>query len=426
MTRGLTGFCNGGVTHLFRDRKIREPILAMRAGKGLLLARARGTDSSIHTGNGMRTLYLHVGHSKTGSSFLQASFANSIDRLAECKIDYPGAPSEAAAGWKISSGNGQALLTAAPESFEINENRVFFSAERLFLAFAQDRDWPDRLQAMCAHHDIQAVEVLMFLRDPITHAESSYQQMVKRGGLTQTVESVFNNYAQPELVRDALTRSFGELPITWRVYNYDRRKTELLELTEDFLGIPQGTLVRGGDRPVNRSMTAGELSLLRVLNGFDAPAAARLADAWCNDSPEIPSETVFPAPEVQQAMLDRLRPAIMAVDSMVDPSEAYGVDIRPAANSADTFAFSAGQIAAIGDVLGARMQDLSAQLQIEKARRQINQAKTMVDQSNAQDAAKLLDRAEAALQELPGEGDVVGLRKAIARLKVALETVAAG
>ena len=44
----------------------------------------------------MRTLFLHVGHSKTGSSFLQASFANSIERLAECGIDYPGAPSEAA------------------------------------------------------------------------------------------------------------------------------------------------------------------------------------------------------------------------------------------------------------------------------------------------------------------------------------------
>lgn len=368
----------------------------------------------------MRTLFLHVGHSKTGSSFLQASFANSIERLAECGIDYPGAPSEAAAGWKISSGNGQALMSAPPETFEITRDKVFFSAERLFLSFAQDRDWPERLQALCAHHEIGTVEVLMFLRDPIPHAESSYQQMVKRGGLTEKVETIFAKYTQPELVRDALTRDFGGLTINWHVYNYDRHKTELIQITEAFLDVPDGTLVRGGDRPVNRSMTAGELALLRGLNGHDSTAAARLADALCNETPEIPSETVYPDTSVQQEMITRLGPAIEAVDQMIDPAERYGTELKPVAGAAERFSFTAEQVAVIGDILGARLNDVSAQLQIEKARRQINIAQNMVGKDRSEDASKLLDRAAAALSGLPGEGDVVGLRKAIARLRVSL------
>ena len=65
----------------------------------------------------MRRLYLHIGHSKTGSSFLQASFANSVAALAEQGIGYPLAArhvTEAAEGWRISSGNGGLLLREPP------------------------------------------------------------------------------------------------------------------------------------------------------------------------------------------------------------------------------------------------------------------------------------------------------------------------
>ena len=112
----------------------------------------------------MRTLYLHIGHSKTGSSFLQASFANSIEAMAEHGIDYPGAPNAAAEGWKISSGNGQALMTEPAKNIKVSGERVFFSAERLFLAFASEAEWKTRLNIFCTVHKITSVEVLMFLR----------------------------------------------------------------------------------------------------------------------------------------------------------------------------------------------------------------------------------------------------------------------
>lgn len=365
----------------------------------------------------MRTLYLHIGHPKTGSSFLQSSFANSVDILAAHGIDYPGEPNAAAAGWKISSGNGQSLLTTGPEGFEITRDKVLFSAERLFIVFAEDPGWVPRLRAFCDFHDISSIQVLMFLRDPIPHAESSHQQMIKRGGWTDPVETTFETYIQPELVRKALKRNYRDLPIEWHVFNYDRCKSDLLPTTETFLGLPQGTLMRGGDRMVNRSMTAGELMVLRGLNVHDPKAAALLADALCNEVPEVASETVYPAHEVQQAMLDRLSGAIADVEALIDPAERYGVDLQTPGGEAGHYMFSARQIEVMTETLGRRTGEVTAQLRLERARRQLNLAQSMMHQKRFDEVEPFVDRAVGVLKGLSGKGDVDGLRSLAERIR---------
>lgn len=205
----------------------------------------------------MRTLYLHIGHSKTGSSYLQASFANSIAALAAHGVTYPDGSSKDAENWKISSGNGQALVYAEPTRHKIEGDKVFFSAEQMFAALAIGTEFRQKLKVMCQHYEISKIDILMFLRDPIPHAESSHQQMVKRGGSTGSIEDFFNGYVMPELVAKALNFALKDVEVKWHLFNYDRRKDDLLVLTERFLEVPEGTLVRGGDKPVNRSMKIG-------------------------------------------------------------------------------------------------------------------------------------------------------------------------
>ena len=62
----------------------------------------------------MRTLFLHIGQGKTGSSFLLAAFAASADALLEAGIRYPADAGghERAVSGGITSGNG-VLLTEA-------------------------------------------------------------------------------------------------------------------------------------------------------------------------------------------------------------------------------------------------------------------------------------------------------------------------
>ena len=372
----------------------------------------------------MRKLYLHIGHSKTGSSFLQASFANSVAVMAGHGIDYPGDPSEAATGWKISSGNGQTLLTEPPEAFRIARDRVFFSAERLFRSFAMEKDWSARLAAFCACHDIGAVEVLMFLRDPIPHAESSYQQMVKRGGVTEGVEATFANYNYPELVRDALTRDYGAVPVRWHVYNYDRHKTELTAIAERFLDLPAGVLVRGDDRPVNRSMTAAELMVLRGLNAHDPKAAGALADALCNEVPDVASETVYPPRPVQRSMLKRLSRAMAQVDALLDEGERYGSELRQPARQAERLFFSPRQVEVMTDVLGRRVGAVTQDMQLERVRRLINAAQLQVHKGRMAEAEVSLARAQTTLQGLAPDAheDIVALKRMVNKLRAGLGT----
>lgn len=345
-----------------------------------------------------------------------------MDILAAHGIDYPGDQNPAAAGWKISSGNGQSLLTTDPDGFEITRDKVLFSAERLFIVFAEDPGWVPRLRAFCDYHDITSIKVLMFLRDPIPHAESSHQQMIKRGGRTDPIETAFETYIQPRLVRKVLTRNYRDLPIEWHVFNYDRRKSDLLTTTEAFLGLPQGTLTRGGDRMVNRSMTAGELMVLRGLNAHDPKAAALLADALCNEVPEVPSEAVYPAHEVQQAMLKRLSGAIADVEALIDPEERYGVDLQPPGGDTGHYTFSSRQIEVMTETLGRRTGEMTAQLSLERARRQLNLAQAMMQQNRFDEVEPFVDRAEGMMKGLSGMGDVDGLRGLAQRLRKNAQT----
>ena len=59
----------------------------------------------------MKKLIVHVGHGKTGSSFLQSIFALNSDRMAQLGILYPEHISNAMARrGHITSGNGNILL----------------------------------------------------------------------------------------------------------------------------------------------------------------------------------------------------------------------------------------------------------------------------------------------------------------------------
>jgi len=57
-------------------------------------------------------LVIHVGHSKTGSSFMQSNLALNSDYLATQGVFYP-VSSESEKDLRISSGNGHLLETSA-------------------------------------------------------------------------------------------------------------------------------------------------------------------------------------------------------------------------------------------------------------------------------------------------------------------------
>ena len=153
------------------------------------------------------TVFLHVGHDKTGSSFLQASLALSAAALLEQGIIYPFHKSfEAAKRGEITSGNmtrSTDLLPFVEQAASAQEDvgRLLFSNEALFRRMQED-DLP-RLA------EVFNVTVILFLRDPLEYAISMYGQAVKRGGFSDDF-SAFCTRHKPALNMPRRIMSFME------------------------------------------------------------------------------------------------------------------------------------------------------------------------------------------------------------------------
>ena len=212
----------------------------------------------------MRTLYLHIGQGKTGSSFLQASLANSETQLRHHGFEYYQGQKGPASEWKISSGNGPLLLDQPVDAFEFSENKVIFSFEGLFGSLALHPFFPGKLRQLCELHSFSAVRILLFLRNPVAHAESRHQQGVKRGGITDSIETAFQTYNIPEIIRTLLARDLGLPNISFDIFNYDNHRTGILGILAGFLGIPVKCLAGEASREVNRSLSAAECAAWQI------------------------------------------------------------------------------------------------------------------------------------------------------------------
>ena len=88
-----------------------------------------------------KTLYIHIGHNKTGSSYIQSIFANSIATLQEQGIVYANSKNlEKAKRGEITTGNSSAFSDILKNNNALSskeEHRLLFSSELLFRSFAK-------------------------------------------------------------------------------------------------------------------------------------------------------------------------------------------------------------------------------------------------------------------------------------------------
>ena len=131
-----------------------------------------------------RDVLLHVGHGKTGSTYIQLFLALNAPRLLELGILYPDSDAtRAALAGEITGGNYKArpildnigrFARQPPETA-----RLLFSSEALMREIPKTEAFFPTLRS----HGLRA-SVLMFTRDPIEFLRAQYIQQVKRGGFT--------------------------------------------------------------------------------------------------------------------------------------------------------------------------------------------------------------------------------------------------
>ena len=281
-------------------------------------------------------LQLHIGHGKTGSSYLQSWFACNSQLLFEkYGIFYPGEHQYAEKG-HFSMGNRQELDdfigTNRPRRWLRNNshhlsdkrlslNSLFFSFEGLTRKFSLYRNKLVKHSEMLGISDI---DVLLIVRDPLDHACSVYNQMVKRHGYFGSLDDWLEIYDFTDhLLQTIQDFSYNQSLWNVRIEHYRKVSRSLSALAKDWLGIPPSALCNQIPNPVvNRSLTYDELYLMRIVNKrLPINKSRLLGENLVNKFPESTSFNPKPSVNTAKRFVDKWKERVELINSFL-PGEA--------------------------------------------------------------------------------------------------------
>jgi hypothetical protein len=242
----------------------------------------------------MKKLYLHIGHGKTGSSFIQSFLSCNVNILNnKYGINYPIENSEFFKNTKkgfVSSGNGFILKSQNLYDIELLCNTTLFSAEYFFNYFLEHKNEFLHLKTK------YKLKIFIFTRNLISLKASQWHQSNKKRVTEDFNDFVLNN---PILAYSKLTKLLlllREHKIDYIVRNYSNHKDNLIQtflsdLTNQNCNFEEFSFPK--NKVVNRSLDRFEIELLqsylKILSEQNNYKQSRslLSDYFVNLSPNI-------------------------------------------------------------------------------------------------------------------------------------------
>ena len=235
------------------------------------------------------------------------------------------------------------------------QDSVLLSSEFLFDEIMQwcDADecgsYPLKLDAVVKKHGFESLSVLLFIRNPISHASSLWQQRIKRHGETRYLADFLNDGAIPyPLLVSRFLDVLEKVPCA-RVFvrNYSLVSSELLSTVSHWLGAERHLFKLPQISIVNRSLTFGELELQRQLNIEIGISGELLSDRFCQELPNIPAD-IFPIPLAdQKAYWETLATPVLNVNSRINKSQGYQFDQVHDVTDQQSFDLNSKQLAIV-------------------------------------------------------------------------------
>lgn len=223
-------------------------------------------------------LMLHVGHGKTGSSFLQSALA--LSDLGDLSYPVSEAQKTKALQGRLTSGN----VTYAPGCFDsFSGDKLLLSSESMFTPLVDG----------CLLDDINTalkpskIRILLFVRNPFENAVSSYFQAVQKGMESRDFEYYLQKFSRPKQVAKAIRHSRGaELYIA----NYSTHRKQVLQKFSEWIDC---NLSAPPSKVANRSLTVDEANFLYRLNKLLPRGATNgLGSRLCAELPMIKSRSI--------------------------------------------------------------------------------------------------------------------------------------
>lgn len=291
-----------------------------------------------------KTIFIHIGCGKTGSSALQNWLAQNTGALKRSGIRYPsgvadgarrfwcksrGVPSE----YAITSGNGVTMVNAVKqgdiETFVAKALRgarghVLFSSE-VFQSLNRD-------QLACLKKALDrkgvSVVIIAYIRNVYDIAYSSYLQLVKRHLYGKSFRDFAFAMKLPQ--QFGVVRKFEEFFEDMRLIHYETERPRGIEKAFlEALGLSKNALPAMSDKKVNRSLSVLEAELMRRAN---EAYVARFQDRNDVFSKKLSDALIYGDPEretelyVDREVVDTFRARFG--DSVRELNERYFGDTR--------------------------------------------------------------------------------------------------
>lgn len=234
-------------------------------------------------------LFLHIGTEKTGSSFIQTSFAINREGLLRQGFWYPkaGAREKDMQSGKISPGNALVLYKALKaqdfvslkscfiawknEAKDKNASSIILSNEKL-LEVISSLDYFLMLEKILEELEIELKSVLLVLRDPVDQALSLYKHRAKNGQCPSLSIWLENAYFYHIYLKNFID-TVNHLENRILIKKYQTEGEGLIKLFyQDWLGIRNE--INSYNQTVNPSLTLSELTLLSKIATWDNDAAS--------------------------------------------------------------------------------------------------------------------------------------------------------
>ena len=288
-------------------------------------------------------LYLHIGHGKTGSSYLQSWLACNAAKIEnDSGLIYPQrlsgrdqlADNRALLG-RFSQGNGfvfdrllqfrnrprrqRRWLRRNSGSFEdsaLRFNGLIFSFEgwaRRFVSLLPDLD------VLMDCWGLEQVELLLLVRDPLEHACSAYGQMVKRHGYCGSLDDWLGSYRFTQRLLESLEAIAAAAPrLRLTAAHYGRDRNGLLPVLQRWLHLdPSWPWQQPAQLLINRSLTVEELRLMRHLNAQIGDCAARVGEHLVDRLPQESAARLQPSWEAVQSFQKRWQQPVALINQLL-------------------------------------------------------------------------------------------------------------
>ena len=232
----------------------------------------------------MKKLIVHIGHGKTGTSFLQTVFSLNKESLKQLGFEYPNHMDENLAKNGYNTfGNGRLLLKNDIQ--ETEHDKVLYSSELLFRKLAYETE---HLASLSNRFNL---EVILYTRDVIEHSVSKWGQYVKQGGGFQDLNTFlthnYNDVLPTVLEWIRLSKDIG---FTLNLRNYSKCKSSLVDdFFRNVLQI-QGKIknLNLPSQRVNRSLSFSEYEIQRVFNAaFGVTSSNYISDFLYHEFPSV-------------------------------------------------------------------------------------------------------------------------------------------